>query len=410
MSEKNISRLTVFLAVFLILSLLLAALLFLNFRHNDRQPDTAVTYCIGSEKATVAREQAYQGETLMLNFTDLAALCGYSVIGDNLSQTFTGPEPAGETVIFSDGETACQVNGEAHILSAPCVFSDGAVWVPADFVRDYMEGVSCVFDEETQTLTLSRVKYAPGVSDEKEFTDVLFRIRPTAPIDSIGEGYAIVSGPVEFRADLSAYEKYMNPEDRDAYLLLVNDTHLLDETYKPDDLTALSSTRKDGRNTQYMREYAAKALEAMYLEMAEYGITDVSVTSAYRSYAYQKQLFNQYLNENMDLYATYDEAYQATRAVSALPGTSEHQSGLCCDMHNLSSASKRFAEKEAYTWLKDNSYKFGFIIRYPEDKTDITGYDFEPWHFRFVGRYHATMIHEAGMCLEEYIESLESKK
>lgn len=75
-------------------------------------------------------------------------------------------------------------------------------------------------------------------------------------------------------------------------------------------------------------------------------------------------------------------------------------------MHNLSAADKAFANKPAYTWLCDNSWKFGIILRYPEDKTNITGYDFEPWHYRYVGRYHAYKIHESGLCLEEYVSQL----
>ena len=75
-------------------------------------------------------------------------------------------------------------------------------------------------------------------------------------------------------------------------------------------------------------------------------------------------------------------------------------------MHNLASADKLFAKEEAYTWLRENAHKFGFILRFPEDKTDITKIDFEPWHYRYVGRYHATKIYEAGMCLEEYVKTV----
>ncbi|MBQ2766381.1 MAG: M15 family metallopeptidase, partial [Clostridia bacterium] len=84
-------------------------------------------------------------------------------------------------------------------------------------------------------------------------------------------------------------------------------------------------------------------------------------------------------------------------------GSSEHQTGLCVDMHNLPAASKDFANEDAYKWLKENCWKFGFILRYPEDKTEITGISFEPWHYRYVGRYHAQRIYQMNMCLEEYI-------
>ena len=74
-------------------------------------------------------------------------------------------------------------------------------------------------------------------------------------------------------------------------------------------------------------------------------------------------------------------------------------------MHNLPGADVSFANQEVYKWLRENAWKFGFILRFPEDKTEITGYSFEPWHYRFVGRYHAQKIHEGGLCLEEYLQS-----
>ena len=75
-------------------------------------------------------------------------------------------------------------------------------------------------------------------------------------------------------------------------------------------------------------------------------------------------------------------------------------------MHNISSAEVTFAQKPEAKWLAENCYRFGFILRYPEDKTEITGITFEPWHFRFVGREYATQMHEKNMCLEEYMEYL----
>ncbi|MBE6632201.1 MAG: D-alanyl-D-alanine carboxypeptidase family protein [Ruminococcaceae bacterium] len=212
----------------------------------------------------------------------------------------------------------------------------------------------------------------------------------------------------EFISDLSSYEKYMDPENRDEYLILVNSKNTIDETYLPTDLVDVADTRKDGRNVQKMREYAARSLEAMFIELRANGYTDVSVTSAYRSYTYQNQLFNNYVNTRMnnDPSLSREEAEAIVVTFSSRPGTSEHQTGLCCDMHNLASADRSFAQQAAAKWLAENCYKFGFILRYPEDKTGITSISFEPWHFRYVGRYHASKMHELGMCLEEYHEFL----
>ena len=72
-------------------------------------------------------------------------------------------------------------------------------------------------------------------------------------------------------------------------------------------------------------------------------------------------------------------------------------------MHNLWSAINAYADEPSYAWLTENAWKFGFILRYPEDKTDITGITFEPWHWRFVGRDNAKAMRDASMCLEEYV-------
>ena len=99
---------------------------------------------------------------------------------------------------------------------------------------------------------------------------------------------------------------------------------------------------------------------------------------------------------------TWEEAEAIVLSYSSLPGTSEHQTGLCVDMHNLESADVTFADTEAYRWLSENAWKFGYILRYPEDKTGVTGITFEPWHWRYVGRTAAHAIWEGGLCLEEY--------
>ena len=77
-------------------------------------------------------------------------------------------------------------------------------------------------------------------------------------------------------------------------------------------------------------------------------------------------------------------------------------------MNNMASAQTAFGETAAAKWLEENAYKFGFILRYPKDKSDITNIIYEPWHFRYVGRYHATRMHQTGLCLEEYVPTLQS--
>lgn len=271
-------------------------------------------------------------------------------------------------------------------------------WNPDKNIFEYAFQIeSPVFDEKNAKI------YSTTSDGTNEYIDVF-----SLADNVLTPEYSFsVPATVDFQTDLSAYEPYMAPaaEARDSYLLLVNGEHTLDAGYVPEDLTGIANTRNDGREIQRMRYPAAVALDALYLEMNAAGYTDVSVTSAYRAYDYQERLFNSYINQEMSENGyTYDEAKEIVMTYSAVPGTSEHQSGLCCDMHNLGEADQAFANKPVYQWLTENSWKFGFILRFPEDKQDITNITFEPWHYRFVGRYHAAKIHGLGLCLEEYID------
>lgn len=223
-----------------------------------------------------------------------------------------------------------------------------------------------------------------------------------------------------FKADLSAYEMYMNPTGahRDAYITLVNNKNALSADFVPPNLVDVKSTRKDGRNTQRLQEYAAKALEALMLEAEACGMVrtntpsgyPLSVMSAYRDYEYQRHLFyDVYLVNEMNKGYNRADAEKIVATYSARPGTSEHQLGLSVDMHTLSAANQAFKDQPEAKWLADNCHKFGFILRFPEDKMEMTGgIIYEPWHFRYVGRYHATRMKDMGFCLEEYVEYLKN--
>lgn len=214
----------------------------------------------------------------------------------------------------------------------------------------------------------------------------------------------IMENPI-FKTDLSAYEVYMDVPSG-SRLLLVNKQNLLESDDVPGDLVAVKDTWKDIT----LDRTAEMALEAMFIEMRAAGYANVFVTSAYRSYAYQSSLFNTYIGEEMakNPSLTRAEAKKKVLRYSAYPGTSEHQTGLCVDLmvNGMAELDESFANYPVYEWLRENAWKFGFILRFPEDKVAITGYDFEPWHYRFVGRYDAYRIHSAGLCLEEYVEQL----
>lgn len=139
-------------------------------------------------------------------------------------------------------------------------------------------------------------------------------------------------------------------------------------------------------------EVAYKAFLELYAAALEDGFS-YYVTSGYRGYDEQVEVFNDYL-------ARGDEAYALQYA--AKPGFSEHQTGLALDIFVPGATLTTFGGTAAASWLAKNAYKFGFILRYPEGKENLTGYNFEPWHYRYVGTKAAAAIQESGLTLEEY--------
>ena len=130
---------------------------------------------------------------------------------------------------------------------------------------------------------------------------------------------------------------------------------------------------------------------------------ELTVISAKRSREYQKQLFDKEVESYKSQGLTDEEAFEAAREWVALPGESEHNSGLAVDLNSLDES---FEESDAFKWLSDHAHEYGFILRYPKDKVGITGVQYEPWHYRFIGVYHATQIKEKGITLEEYYDEI----
>ncbi len=156
----------------------------------------------------------------------------------------------------------------------------------------------------------------------------------------------------------------------------------------------------------YLDVRAAEYFEKMLDAAKEDGI-DLLVVSAYRTIEYQQQNFDRSVQDRVDKGMSYDDAYADTLAEVALPGESEHNAGLALDIMSQDYTSMEddgFENTEAFAWLDKHAAEYGFILRYPKGKQEITGIIYEPWHYRFVGVYYANEIKESGLCLEEYYE------
>ena len=217
----------------------------------------------------------------------------------------------------------------------------------------------------------------------------------------------VLSSPA-FRCDLSEYEPYLNPTDRDGYLILLNANHGVDKNFRPENLIPVERARYSGADRAMMVETAAKSLDAFLREAYAQGNNDITVPTAFRSYSNQESRFNIKVGtiRAADPSLSLEEAQNEAARYIQWPGKSEHQTGLACDMHNLPAASTDFGGTPEADWLAENAHHFGFILRYPADKTDVTGITYEPWHFRYVGRYHATRMYLLNLTLEEYTDFL----
>lgn len=173
--------------------------------------------------------------------------------------------------------------------------------------------------------------------------------------------------------------------------LLVNPTNKIPGDYKPD-VVAM------GNGYNYDKT-ANVAFQAMNKKAKAEGIA-LQVVSAYRTVEKQTTNFNAKVKEFENNGYDAQAAYAATAQIIAVPGTSEHTLGLALDLNSLETS---FEDTAAFRWLIKNCADFGFILRYPKDKVDITDITYEPWHYRYVGSNHAKIIMEKGICLEEYL-------
>ena len=191
--------------------------------------------------------------------------------------------------------------------------------------------------------------------------------------------------------------------------LLANKQYPLGEDYVPEKLSAIPTDLTLYGKEIGMESEAAEAAVQLLRALHEAGYTDIMITSGYRTYAYQQSLFNTYLSQEQAKHPDWsrERCEQEVLTYSARPGTSEHQTGLCMDLISTQNVvlDESFAENPVYAYLQENAHRFGFILRYPEGKESVTGYTYEPWHYRYVGVAIAEKMHaeDPSMTLEEYL-------
>ncbi len=319
------------------------------------------------------------------------------------------PETAGETYAAA-AETAGETAGESDAAADAEAPAYTGVTPPETF-RLLQKGAKGD-DVKTLQLRLIELGYEPGTADgifgsaTKEAVKA-FQKRNSLTVD--GAAGAQTQARL-YSADALSPEPPPEPTDvlAGAWPMLTNLSHPVGERFEPADLVLMTDyCDADLIKIKYPETQAVRtAVEALVrmLEAARAdGVTRWQCSAAYRSYASQEKLLNNristYLKRNPDW--SRGRARRAALKTVAEPGASEHHLGLAFDI-NVPGADA-FAGTKQCAWLHANCWEYGFVVRYPEGKQEITGFTPEPWHIRYVGPEHARIMWEEDLCLEEYL-------
>lgn len=195
---------------------------------------------------------------------------------------------------------------------------------------------------------------------------------------------------VNVNRDYEYYEQTKKTDISKNNLMLVNKYNYLDETYAPDDIKDISNYYAYDDNS--IREETLNAYKEMWNAAKKEDLTLI-VSSSYRTYEIQNKLWTRRANANGK--ASADE-------YTARAGFSEHQTGLALDILTYNATLNEFENTDEFKWLSEHAHEYGFILRYPKDKEDITGYSYESWHYRYVGIDVATKIKKLNITFDEY--------
>ncbi|MBR2381058.1 MAG: D-alanyl-D-alanine carboxypeptidase family protein [Clostridia bacterium] len=367
-SEKKHRNKIIALAL---ITLLLASALLFCAALLEKSTKGQYVYYYGDVEQKIKAES----ETHVVDFIALADFCSMTkeVSINNASFEINNTKAS-----FTNGSDIVKINGISIKMPSAAAIKNGYCLVPLSILERISHGLNIVTDKNETTIQIE------------------------GKIFMIAKDFE-----VSYETDVTEYLEYIHSKDEYIYTL-VNKQNPVDRTF-PEDQDALIEIPEEYRKSDviYLHYIAEKALEAMMQDMFACGYNDTYVTSAYRRYDKQQQIFDKYVNDLVNQGMSYNDAYAEVLKDTALPGQSEHQTGLCVDLttKTIVTVDNRFADTEVFAWLQDNAWKYGFVLRYPEDKVNITGYSYESWHYRFVGYDIAKIMHQTGLCYEEYLEN-----
>lgn len=239
---------------------------------------------------------------------------------------------------------------------------------------------------------------------EEEREWVIYTPEDITPIEQVKDEPVIIKEE-EIKTTTTNWWEYPNEifttkRNGDDFLVLVNKQYKLPSTYAPKDLVKASTSGIRRGEGYYLRNILMTDLTSLITDSKSAGI-DLSIVSAYRSYQTQVNTYNYWLSQNDNNVALVD-------TFSARPGHSQHQLGTVIDFSSNEIGDRlgdEFGSTKASKWLIENAYKYGFVISYPKGYESTTGYKFESWHYRYIGKSYASEMINSGMILENYLRS-----
>ncbi|MCI9110806.1 MAG: M15 family metallopeptidase [Bacilli bacterium] len=240
-------------------------------------------------------------------------------------------------------------------------------------------------DYDKYLIPLTKQKYFLWKNFDKYEKEIKKRLEKSNKLD-----YKDIITKVNIKRNYDYYTHTEKTNMDKGNAILVNKYYSLPDKYKPENIVDVSNWYSYG-NLKLNKE-AYEAFKKMFNDAKKEDITLI-INSGYRTYDYQQEVYDQYKT-------LYDEQY--ADGIAARPDFSEHQTGLALDIITYNTKGKDFDKTDAFKWLQKNAHKYGFILRYPKDKEDITGYSYESWHYRYLGKDLATKVKNSGLTYDEY--------
>ncbi len=346
-----------------------------------------ISYQVGlvSDTVRVPYNDLIRNGVLYVCGNDIVNLCGFTVTGTGDEIKYISPDDGNDTVLFYKSSNRAIVNNNEIRLQSETYEKDGKLYIPASFFTSYSTGLVFEYTPETEDSRAS-LKVYKNILNEYDhkitgtvavYEPVTFRLKEFTTLDRLDE--SALADEIEdatYKIDVTPYYDAINPENIYGYISVINADHRATATMRYDDLTPVVIQAESVEEPILLRGIAARALEAMFAEVR--GVEGF-------------ERFNVYSG-----YHTFENSEEKNASLD------ESLLGLSVDAY-FNPKDATYANTNTYKWFANNAYKYGFIIRYPRDKTDETGVGFRPWTLRYVGRYAATKMREENLCLEEFI-------